>query len=425
MEGTSPAPFSPDAEPSQVVLRRGLLAGRTFASLRHPAYRLYFFGQMVSLIGLWMQSAAQSWLVYDLTRSKAFLGVVGIAGSLPIVALSTWGGVLADRIPKRRILVFTSVSAAVLALTLGLLTLAGITRPGHILVLAALLGVVSGLEMPARQAFAAELVGRGDLANAIALNASVFHAARIVGPAIAGVIIGQVGTGWAFVGNALSFGAILFALARMRLPDGGPPRPRTDGDGLWKGFAVVRQTAGLAALMLLMLLVGVFGWSYVVLMPALARDGLGSGPEGDGLLGAAIGVGSVTGALTLAALGRIRRPRAVLCGVVAGLGLALVVLSLSRVPWGAALALVPAGFCLTIFFSLSNTWVQVAVDDDVRGRVMGVYTAIFGILMPLGALWAGMMAEWIGVQGTIAAGAVLCLLAIPVFLPRLPRSMER
>lgn len=425
MEGASPEPFSPDAEPSQVVLRRGLLAGRTFASLRHPAYRLYFFGQMVSLVGLWMQSAAQSWLVYDLTHSKAFLGIVGIAGSLPIVLLSAWGGILADRFPKRRILMFTSVIAALLALTLGLLTLTGITRPGHILVLAALLGVVSGLEMPARQAFAAELVGRSDLANAIALNASVFHAARIVGPALAGVLIAQVGTGWAFVGNGLSFGAILLALARMRLVDVVPSACRSGDGGLWKGVAVVRETPGLRALLLMMLVVGVFGWSYVVLMPALARDGLDSGPQGYGLLMSAIGIGSVAGALTLASLGQIRRPRAVLCGVVGGLGAALLVLSLARVPWVAAMALAPAGFSLTIFFSLTNTWLQMAVQDDVRGRVMGVYTAIFGTLIPLGALWAGMMAEWIGVQRTIAAGAVLCLLAVPVLLPGLPEAMDR
>ncbi len=373
-----------------------------------------------------MQSAAQAWLVYDLTGSKAMLGLVSLAGSIPMVLLSTWGGILADRYPRRRILVACQVLLALQALALGILVQTGGIHIAHLMFLAAVLGTVSGIEMPSRQAFVVEMVGRKDLMNAIALNSSVFHAARVLGPALAGLLIGAIGAGWCFLVNGLSYGAIVAALLAMRLT--GPIPARVQGSALdlvFQGFRTVLHTPGILALMLVLLVVGVFGWSYVILMPAIARDDLGAGPEGYGLLMSAVGLGSVAGALSVATLREVRDGRAWIAGLVLVFAASVAALSMTRSYALACVLLVPSGFALTAFFSLSNTLIQAAVPDDLRGRVMGVYTFVLALMMPLGSLQAGALAQVLGSQPTIRLGAGVCVLAALATLRWMPRGMRR
>lgn len=399
-------------------------AGRTFASLAHRNYRIYFVGQFVSLVGMWMQSAAQSWLVFDLTRSEAMLGAVGVAGSIPVLVVSIWGGILADRFPRRRILIACQAVFALLAAILATLVLTGMVQVWHILLLATIGGIVGGLEMPSRQAFVIEMVGRRDLMNAIALNSSVFHASRILGPAVAGIVIATWGTGPCFLINALSYGAVMAALLSMRLA---AVTPSTATGSAWQqateGFRVVARTPRVAGLMLLMLAVGIFGWSYVILLPSLARDTLGTDADGYGWMMSATGVGSVIGALWIAATRDIRSGRFLIAGSIGLFAVSATALSwVTTLPAAIAL-LVPAGMGLTAFFSGTNTLVQSSVDDEVRGRAMGVYTLVYGLLMPVGALFAGTLAEWTDTPTAIRVGALVCLgTAVIAFVKRPPEA---
>ncbi len=400
--------------------------GRTFASLRHPAYRIYFAGQFFSLVGTWMQSAALAWLVYDLTGSKAMLGLVSLVGSIPTLLLSTWGGVLADRYPRRTILVVCQIALALQAMALAALVLTEGIHIAHLMVLAAVLGAVTGIEMPARQAFVIEMVGRKDLMNAIALNSSVFHAARLLGPATAGLLIGAVGAGYCFLANGLSYGAIVAALLAMRLT--GEIPGRAEGSAWFlatEGFRAVARMPGVVAMLVLLLVVGIFGWSYVILMPAIARDDLGAGPEGYGILMSAVGAGSVVGALTIASLREVRDGRIVVAGSVLLFVVSMAVLSGTRHFWVALAALPLAGFALTAFFSATNTLVQSAVPDEIRGRVMGVYTFVVAAMMPLGSLQAGALAEALGQAVTIRIGAGICAAAALAALKWMPRDIRR
>jgi MFS family permease len=391
-------------------------AGRTFASLRHHNFRVYFLGQLVSLIGSWMQSAAQSWLVYDLTGSKAMLGLVGVAGTAPMLLSSMWGGALADRLPRRRILVWTQVGLALPSLALALLVLTGWLQVWHIVAIALASGAVIGFDMPARQAFVVDLAGRADLMNAIALNSSAFNGARIVGPAVAGVLIGWVGPGWCFLGNGLSFVAPLAALLSLRLL----PRPDEDRRqarrGPLDGFRIVAATPGVVWLMGILLVMGVFGWSYVVLMPAFARDVLGVGPEHYGALMSAHGAGSVVGALGVASARRRRTARRIVPLSVLIFAVFTYAFSFAR-DFHVALALLAlSGFGMTAFFSAVNTLVQLSVADHQRGRVMGVYSFVFGLMMPMGAAEAGGLAQSWGAPATVRLGAAACALAALVYL---------
>jgi MFS family permease len=389
------------------------LSASPFRSLRHRDYRVYFWGSLVSLVGGWMQNAAQAWLVYDLTGSKVWLGVVSMLSTLPILLVSLWGGALADRVPRRRILLATQSASAVLALALAVIVGAGVVQVAHILALAFALGVVLGYDMPARQAFVVDLVGREDLSNAIALNAAVFHGARVVGPAVAGVLIAWIGPTPCFAINGLSFGAVIVALLALRLEGiSKQSRPARDGEGILSGFGLVRRTPGLTALMGLALVMGIFGWSYTVLMPAFARDVLGVGPAGYGWLMAVNGLGSVLGSLLVAWIPQGRAMRwlnvwSIALFSAATFGFA----SVTSFPVALAFLGV-SGVGLSAFFSSNNTLIQISVEDAVRGRVMGVYTAVFGAMLPLGALEAGAMAEWIGPQDTVRLGVAVCLAAV-------------
>jgi MFS family permease len=397
-------------------------ATRIVRALRHRNFRLYIGGQLVSLIGTWLQSVAQSWLVYRLTDSPLLLGVTGFAGQAPVFFLAPLGGAVADRMDRRRLLLFTQSSSAVLAGVLGALTLAGQVRITHVLVIAGLLGTVNALDIPTRQAFVVEMVGREDLPNAIALNSSAVNSARVLGPAIAGFVVAAVGEGWCFVLNAVSFLAVLVGLALIRTH----PRPAGAGRGSALGeirdaWRFVTGTPIVRALLILLGLVSVMGTPYVVLMPIFADRILGGGSRGLGILLGTSGVGALTAALLLASRESPRGLGRWVATAGAGFGLSLVVFSASRSFWVSTAVLLPCGFFMMMHMAASNTLLQVLTPDTLRGRVMAAYSMMFMGMAPFGALGAGATADRLGAPAAVAIGGVVAMAGGLVFAARLPR----
>jgi len=394
-------------QPRRVVVG-GVTWRDTFAALRHRNFRLFFVGQLVSLTGTWMQTTAQGWLVYQLTGSKVLLGTVAAVGSLPML-LSPWGGSVADRHPKRTVVLFTQTGMMVLAFVFGALVWSGHIQPWHILVLAALGGLAMAFDMPARQAFMVEMTSREHLMNAISLNSSIFNGARVVGPALAGFLMAHVGMAMCFLLNGLSFIAVIAGLLMMRLPQFvSPAQPASTGRHMLEGFAYVVKHRRVRILLLLLAVVGVFGWSYSVLLPAYAADTLRVGERGYGGLLSASGLGALLGALTVATCGSRVRPRLMLLG---GLWLfSAMLLLFAVVRWYPLVlaCLAVGGWGLLLYFSTSNTLVQTSVSDAMRGRVMGIYALVFGGLMPVGGLESGLLSQAVGVPWTVAAGALVC-----------------
>lgn len=390
-------------------------------AFRHRNYQLYFAGQLVSLTGTWMQSVAQSWLVYRLTGSAVLLGLVGFAGQIPVFLLAPVGGAVADRRDRRPILVATQTCAMTLALSLAALTLAGRVEVWHVFVFAALSGVVNSFDIPTRQAFVVDLVGREDLMNAIALNSSMFNGARVVGPAVAGLLVAAVGEGWCFLVNGVSYVAVVAGLLLMRV--GARAGARPEGSVLSnavEGFRFVARTAPVRALLMLLGLVSLMGMPYAVLMPIFADRILGGGASGLGLLMGASGVGALAGALSLAARRGLRGLGRWVALSSAGFGAALILFSQSRTFWLSALLLVPVGFAFMIQMASSNTLVQAMVPDHLRGRVMAVYSMVFMGMAPFGALLAGALANRVGAPATLVIGGSVCIAGAAVFGLRLP-----
>ncbi len=391
--------------------------------MQHRNYRRFFLGQAVSLIGTWMQLVAQAWLVYRLTGSAVLLGTVGFASQMPVFLLSPIGGLVADRHDRRRILLGTQTAAMLLALVLALLTLTGRIQIWQLLALAALLGVTNGFDIPARQSFVVELVGRQDLVNAIALNSSMFNGARIVGPAVAGVMVAAVGEGWCFLANAASYVAVLGSLLALRLPTRTEPaEARTSPLAqILEGWGFVARTGPIRALLLLLGLVSLTGMPYAVLMPVMADDVLHAGARGLGLLMGASGTGALAGALVLARRSSLRGLGGWVAWAALGFGVALIAFSISRRFWLSVLLLLPVGFALLLQMSSSNTLIQSMVPDRLRGRVMSVYSMMFMGMAPLGALVAGALAERLGAPAAIALGGGVCIAGALAFRSALPR----
>jgi len=385
---------------------------RTFAALGHRNYRLFCAGQMVSVTGSWMQNMALSWLIYKLTNSAFLLGAIGSLGTLPMLVLGVPGGVMADRVEKRRILLATQSAAMVLALVVAVLTFGHLIRPWHIAVLSLLSGTVFAYDMPARQAFVVEMVeDRRHLMNAIALNSSIFNGARIIGPAIAGVLVASVGPAWCFLINGVSFTAVLGGLLLMRFP--ARPRQRQEtsvlADAL-SGLRYLRANSTVMGLAALLAVFSVFGWSYAVLMPVFARSVLHVGPQGLGYLMTATGVGALLGALTVASSSG-RPSRRVLFGGALLLSAALLGFSASRA-FELSLGLAAlAGFGGVAFMSTANTTFQMSVPDEVRGRMMGVWALVFAGSAPLGSFQMGIVAQYFGAPTAVAIGAAICAVA--------------
>ncbi len=419
MESTPPAtpnrhvaPVPPD---QRRVVTGGISWRRTFSAFQYRNYRLYFCGQLISLIGTWMTSTAQGWLVYQLTGSKALLGIVAAAGTAPMLVFSTWGGWAADRFPKRSVLVCTQIAMMILSfITAGLVWSKWIV-PWEIIVLGLFGGVATAFDMPARQSFVVEIASREDLMNAISLNSAMFNGARIIGPAVAGFLMAKVGIALCFFIDGVSFLAVLAALLLMQLP--AHVVNANAGGALaqsLEGFRYVWHHTRVRTIFALFAIVGVFGWSYSVLMPAFAQDVLHLGEQGYGLLLGASGVGALIGALVTATFGSNIAPRNLAFGGVWLFSAMLLIFSFNRSLVIAMLCLAGGGFGMMLFFSTSNTTVQTIVPDEMRGRVMGIWSLIFGGMIPFGSLEAGVLAHYVGTSATLAIGAVVCALAAGV-----------
>jgi MFS family permease len=384
----------------------------TFAALRHRNFRLFFVGQLVSLTGSWMQNTAQGWLVYQLTGSKVLLGTVAAVGSLPLLLLSVWGGSVADRHSKRTVVFYAQTGMMLLAFGFAALVWSGHIQPWHILVLAALGGVAMAFDMPARQAFMVEMTSREDLMNTVALNSAIVNGARVVGPAVAGFLMAQVGLALCFLLNGLSFIAVIAGLLMMRLPRFVPPaKPVSKARHMLEGFTYVAGHRRLRILLLLFGVVGIFGWSYSVLLPAYATDILLVGERGYGALLSANGLGALLGALTVATAANRVRPRLLIFGGLLLFSAMLLVLAVVRWYPLVLACLVVGGWGMLLYFSTTNTLIQTNVSDAMRGRVMGIYALVFGGMMPVGGLESGLLSHAIGVPWTVAVGALICAAA--------------
>jgi MFS family permease len=366
----------------------------TFASLKHANYRLWFGGQLISLIGTWMQSTAQGYLIYDLTHSPAYLGYVGFAGGLPTIVLTLYGGVLADRIPRRTMLIITQTYMMVLAAILAALVFFQVVQPWHIILLAFLLGIGNSFDAPARQAFLVELVGHSDLTNAIALNASMFTTASAVGPAVAGITYALFGPGWCFTLNGVSFLAVVCALILMRLkPVDIPTVHQSAILALREAIHFVLNRRIIILLIATVGMVGMFGMSIMSLMPAWAVDILEGDVKTNGWLLSARGIGSLAGALTVAATGnRAIRGKLWTYGSFL-LPVFLLIFSLMKLVPLSLVMLVLIGWAFMTVTNISNALIQLRVTDAIRGRVMGLYTLVFFGAMPVGTLLLGSLAD--------------------------------
>src|SRR5437762_575593 len=404
----------------------GITWRHTFRALRHRNYRLFFWGQLVSLVGTWMQQTAMMWFVYDRTNSKLLLGLVAAVGSAPMVFSSVWGGALADLYPKRAILVVTQAAQMLCAFLLAAGVWLGFASTGFIIAIAALNGIAMGFDMPSRQAFTVEMTSREDLLNAISLNSSIVNGARVVGPSVAGLMIGAVGVAMCFFLNGLSFVAVIAGFLMMRLPRFQKPAHAVSaGEHAWNGIVYSIKHQRVRTILLLFLAVGVFGWSYTVLMPAFARDVLNRGANGYGILMSASGLGAFFGALVVATYGHLFTPRWLALGGVWLFSGALLALSLSRNFYAALACLLVAGFGMLLFFSTSNTVLQTIVPDEMRGRVMGVWSLVFGAMIPLGSLEVGAVAHWLGTPIALGFGAIICAVSALVTLYVIRRRQAR
>ncbi|MFZ5993699.1 MAG: MFS transporter [Thermodesulfobacteriota bacterium] len=384
-----------------------MVGNRTFRALRHRNFRLFFFGQLTSLIGSWMQSVAQGWLVLQLSNSAFALGLVGTFGYLPTMLFSFWGGSVADRKSKRRIVLATQTVAMCLAFSLAFLVTLDLIKTWQVVLLAFSMGTVMAFDLPARQSFLIELVGREDLTNAIGLNSSIFNAARLIGPGIAGFVIAYFGVEICFLINGLSFLAVIVSLLRMRNVQ------QTNMVGFKKRDSIKDMAYyihGQKEILMLLLLVAtfsVFVLPYTVLLPIFARDILKVGPKGLGFLFSAMGLGALIGAIIVATIAGQRNKLLYLWSNALLFGAFILGFSLCNRYYLALFLLFLAGMTMVGFLTTANAYVQLNVSDDRRGRIMGLYSIVFLGMMPLGSMLSGSLSQYIGVQRAVATGTVL------------------
>ena len=426
-ENSSPAPVVADAKPVWHA------AGR---ALRHRNFQLFFSGQLISLIGTWMQTVAQSWLVYRLTGSGLKLGAVGFASQIPVFLFAPIGGMVADRTNRKHVVIATQTVSMLLAFVLAGLTLTNRVQVWHIFVLAAMLGVVNAFDIPGRQSFLVDMVGKDDLMNAIALNSSMFNGARVIGPAVAGVLVARLGEGWCFFANGVSYIAVIIGLMMMNVH--APARASVEAspfEHIVEGFQFVRSAAPIRALLLLLGLVSVVGMPYVVLMPIFAAKILHSGGQefasliGShdlgavrlGILMGATGVGALLGALTLAVRSGVKGLSRWVTVCCAGFGLSLILFASSRSFWLSVLFLLPVGYFIMLQMASSNTLIQVMVPDQLRGRVMAIYSMMFMGMAPVGALLGGALSDRLGAPLTVAMGGLASIAGAVRFGMHLPK----
>jgi MFS family permease len=392
-------------------------------ALRHPNFRLFVYGQSISLIGTWMQRVALGWLVYRLTDSALLLGVVAFSGQFPTFLLASVAGVLADRSNRHRILLVTQTLALVQALLLAFLVLTQVVQVWQLIALSILLGAINAFDMPTRQSFLVEMIqDRQDLGNAIALNSSMVNVARLLGPSLAGLLVASLGEGICFLLNAVSYLAVIASLLAMQIARAAaraehpPVLPQ-----LLEGFRYAWAAVPIRAILLMLSLVSLVGMPYTMLMPVFARDVLFVGPDGFGYLMGCAGMGALTGALYLASRNSVLGLGRLLPLAAAIFGLSLVVFSFSRALPLSMLLMSLTGFGQIVLMASGNTLLQTIVDEDKRGRVMSFYTMSFFGMTPLGSLLAGTLAERIGAPWTVVIGGTVCVAGAAAFSLALPR----
>jgi MFS family permease len=406
----TPAQNSPARIETEVKPASSPKWATTLRALRHRNFQLFFGGQLISLTGTWMQTVAQAWLVYRMTKSALLLGSVGFASQIPVFLVAPIGGITADRRNRQRLVIATQTASMILAGILAWLTLSHRVEVWHIFVLAALLGVVNAFDIPGRQAFLVDMVGKEDLMNAIALNSSMFNGARVVGPAVAGILVSRIGEGWCFAANAVSYIAVIVGLLLMKVLS--PPRVSKHSpiEDIIEGFRWVNHTKVIRALLLLIGLVSLVGMPYTVLMPVFADKILHGGARGLGILMGATGVGALFGALTLAAKTGVTGLGRWVTITCATLGISLFLFSFSTSFWLSAALLMPAGYSMMLQMACSNTLIQTMVPDELRGRVMSVYSMMFMGMAPFGAFFGGALAHRMGAPITVASGGIACVI---------------
>jgi len=429
---------------------RRISLAQTFAAFKHRNYRLWFVGQLTSLSGTWMQNVAQPWLVYDLTKSPMYLGIVSFSSAVPTLLLSLWAGVIIDRMPKRRLLLLTQVMMMCSAFLLATDVFLGWVQPWHIVIFALINGTAQAFDAPTRQSFVIEMVGREDLMNAIALNSAMFNAARVLGPTFAGIVLAMLGPAWCFFLNGVSFLAVISALLLMQVPHW-VPKARKDSPftQLREGLSYIRHHSTIRILILLAAVSNLFAMGYSALVPAFARDVLDARHEialmqsawlstslggafgafaqnllrseiRQSLMMTCVGLGALTGALTIASLGNFQRK-----GMLLTLGNVLfptMVLCLAFSPsfFLALVFLFFAGMGFMVQNGMLNTLIQMNVPDELRGRVMSVYTLVFMGFFPIGALVAGTIAQYFGIPLGAAFGGSIALAFSFFVLWRIP-----
>lgn len=392
----------------QPVGRIGLM--EAFSAFSHRNYRIFFYGQVISLIGTWLQTTAEGWLVYELSGSTVALGFIRFANMLPFALLALWGGIMADKVSKRRILLFTQAASMMLALLLALLVYLKVIEVWHVGLIGFGLGVVNAFDVPARQSFVVELVGKEDLINGIALNSSMFNLARVIGPAMAGILIGIVGMAGCFLLNGISYIAVIIGYGMLKLPKF---EKRTDHppffEAIREAFVYIAANGPLRAIMILVTTFSLFGISFSVLMPVFAKDVLHGDAKAFGILMAANGGGALIGGLGLASQGKRYERRTLIYFGLFGCCLFLTFFAMSRVFWLSCAMLLFAGFFMIIFLATANTATQLRSPDNLRGRIMGFYSLCFLGMSSVGSLLTGLLSKYLGAPGAVILGAGVCI----------------
>lgn len=395
-----------------------MAAVERFSALSSSDFRLFWVGQLISLSGTWMQSVAQAWLVYSLTKSPFYLGLVAAAGSLPVLLFSLLGGIVADRIRKRNLLLMTQALSIIPALSLGILTGMNLITVWQVALLATFLGTVNAFDIPARQAFIIEIVGKEHLTNAIALNSAAFNGARIIGPVIAGVAIAYLGLPACFFLNALSFLAVIVALSKMEIK--GYIKASSKGfiRDFMEGIQFIKSKPEIYNIILLIAIFSLIGIPYITFLPVFAGEVLRAGPEGYGFLVGATGIGALSAALFIAFRGDIKQKKRFMSVSAFCFSFFLLVFSVSKTFYLSVVALIFVGWGMVSFLATANSFIQHSVSDSLRGRVMSVYALVFLGFAPIGNAIIGMLADSMGTTRAVTLSAIICIVGSAMFMFR-------
>lgn len=390
------------------------IAGR-FSALHYRDFRLFWFGQLISLSGTWMQSVAQGWLVYSLTKSPFYLGLVAAAGSLPILLFTLAGGIVADRFRKRNLLLMTQALSIIPALVLGILTDFNLIAVWHVALMATLLGSVNAFDIPARQAFLVEMVGKSNLTNAIALNSAAFNGARMIGPVIAGMTIAYIGLPSCFYLNALSFFAVIIALSRISIR--GEIKESSNGfiRDFTEGIQFMKSKPDIYRIILLIAVFSLIGIPYITFLPVFAVEVFRTGPKGLGFLVSAAGTGALTAALFLAFKGDIKEKNRFISISALCFSFSLFAFSLSKIFYLSIVILIFIGWGIVSFLATANSFIQLSVPDNLRGRAMSVYALVFLGTAPIGNSLLGVLADSFGTARAVSISAIFCIIASIIF----------